>query len=282
LKGFDANGTLTVTQAKLSGIEFSNVRMTVSSHAGVTRIFPSKAQMYGGQYSGDITLDSRGAVPTIKLDEHIAGIDVAQFLKDSIKSQRLSGRGNVSAKLSARGKGSDAIFKSLQGRVAADLADGAIEGVDIWFELRRAQSLVKTHSLSDGASSGRTKFDTFKASADIADGIATTKDIDLSSQNLRVTGAGTSNLIDKAIDYRLLTTVLKTPPTGAGSELQDIKAVEIPVKVTGTMTDPKVRPDIEGIAKAKLKQKVDEKKEEVKQKIHDALKDKLKGLFGGG
>ena len=54
------------------------------------------------------------------------------------------------------------------------------------------------------------------------------------------------------------------------------------IKVSGTLLEPKVRPDLEGIAKAKLKQKVDEKKDELKQKLQDKLQDKLKGLFGGG
>jgi AsmA protein len=282
MKGLDANGTVTVGQAKLAGIDFANVRMTVSSHGGLTHIFPSKAEMYGGQYSGDITLDSRAAVPTLKLDEHVMGIDMARFLKDSMKSERLSGRGNASAKITARGKNMDAIVNSLKGRVAADLADGAIEGVDLWFELRRAQSLIKTHALPEGASTKRTKFDSFSASADIADGVATTNDINVGSQYLSVTGEGTTNLNTKALDYRLLAKILKAPPNGAGAELGELKSLEVPIKVTGTATEPKVRPDIEGLAKAKVKQKVDEKKEEIKQKLQEKLQDKLKGLFGGG
>jgi AsmA protein len=282
MKALDANGSVTVGQAKLGGIDFANVRMTVSSHGGLTHIFPSKAEMYGGQYSGDITFDSRAAVPTLKLDEHVMGIDMAHFLKDSMKSQRLSGRGNASAKITARGKGMDAILNSLKGRVETDLADGAIEGVDLWFELRRAQSLIKTHAVPEGASTKRTKFDSFSASADIADGVATTNDINVASQYLNVTGEGTTNLNTKALDYRLLAKILKTPPNGAGAELGELKSLEVPIKVTGTATEPKVRPDIEGIAKAKLKQKVDEKKDEIKQKLQDKLQDKLKGFFGGG
>ncbi len=47
--------------------------------------------------------------------------------------------------------------------------------------------------------------------------------------------------------------------------------------ITGTFENPKVRPDLEGIAKARVKQEIDKHKDEVKQK----LEDKLRGILGG-
>ena len=43
---------------------------------------------------------------------------------------------------------------------------------------------------------------------------------------------------------------------------------DIPMKITGTFSDPTVRPDIEALAKGQLK-----------QKLQNVLQDKLKGLF---
>ncbi|MBS0612379.1 MAG: hypothetical protein JSS24_04315, partial [Proteobacteria bacterium] len=51
---------------------------------------------------------------------------------------------------------------------------------------------------------------------------------------------------------------------------------DIPVNVTGTMTDPKVMPDVEGLARAALQKKVDEKKDELKQELQDKLQDLFK------
>jgi uncharacterized membrane protein YqiK len=53
----------------------------------------------------------------------------------------------------------------------------------------------------------------------------------------------------------------------------------VPVLVSGSLTDPSVRPDVGSLAKAVLQKKVDEKKDELKQKLQDTLQDKLKGLF---
>jgi hypothetical protein len=59
--------------------------------------------------------------------------------------------------------------------------------------------------------------------------------------------------------------------------MQDLKAAEIPVRVTGTLADMKVRPDFDALAKAEAKQKVEEKKQE----LTDKLKDKLDKWLGG-
>jgi AsmA protein len=276
LKAVDANGTIAIGQAQIAGVALTNVRVSVASKDGVVRVNPAKAALYGGQYSGDITYDVHGAAPALKLDQTMTGIDIAQLLKASLKSERLSGRGNASTKLAGSGRTSDALIKSLSGRVDANLANGAVEGIDLWYQIGLAESLLKQHSMPAGSSSGRTKFDTFKMSADIAGGVATTKDLNIASQNLRVTGQGTANLTTKAIDYKIVATILKAPPAANGPDLSQLALANIPVNITGTMSDPKVKPDLAGIAKAKLQQAVDQKKDELKQK----LQDKLKGLFG--
>src|SRR5262249_30364848 len=150
-------------------------------------------KLYGGQYSGDVTLDDRGPVLASKFEQTLTGVDVAQLLKDLAKSQRLSGHGTITSSLSARGSGGDAVLKSLNDQSAANLDNGAVEGIDLWLEITRATALIQKQAPPSGASSGRTKFDTFKASADIVNGLATTKDLNIASQNLRLTGQGTTN-----------------------------------------------------------------------------------------
>jgi AsmA protein len=76
--------------------------------------------------------------------------------------------------------------------------------------------------------------------------------------------------------------VLKIPAEDKLAEsTQDIAGLTVPVKITGTIADPKVRPDVEGLIKEKAKQRIDEEKEKVIEKAKEKLQDKLKGLFGG-
>jgi AsmA protein len=268
VKALNVSGNFGIDTAKAAGLSFSNVRLTLEAKDGVVHLFPIKASLYGGQYSGDITYDAHEAVPSVKLDQQVTGVNIQPLLKDSIDSERLSGRGNAGTKLAGAGLTSDVLMKNLSGRIDANLSNGAVTGIDLWYEISRAQALLKQQTAPSGSDDRRTKFDTFKMSADIAGGVATTKDLAIASQYLRVTGAGSSNLVTKAIDYHVVATILKAPPSAQGPELSQLTLADIPVEISGTMNDPEARPDLQGILKSKLK-----------QKLQDTLKNKLQGIF---
>jgi AsmA protein len=272
-KTLQMDGSLTIGSVTVSNLTLTQVHVVLTAKDGVTHISPATAKLYGGGYSGDITLDDRGTVAALKLDQTMTSIDIAALLKDFAKSQRISGHGTVTTSLTAHGLAGDALMKSLNGHIAANVDNGAVEGVDLWFEINRAMALAQKQSLPAGSSSGRTKFDTFKASADIVNGVATTKDLNIASQNLRVSGQGTTNLVSDAIDYQVKATILKEAPTAAGAAGKTL--ADIPLNITGTTTSPNVRPDLEALAKARVQQEIDQHKGEIQQK----LQDKLKGLF---
>jgi AsmA protein len=267
------DGSLTIGSARVSNVALTQVHVGITAKDGVTHIAPATAKLYGGDYSGDITLDDRGTVAALKIDQSMTAIDMAPLLKDFAKTQRISGHGTVTTNLTARGLGGDALMKTLNGHITANVDNGAVEGVDLWFEINRAVALVQKQSVPAGNSSGRTKFDAFKASADIVNGVATTKDLNIASQNLRVAGQGTTNLVTDAINYDVKATILKEAPTAAGAAGKTL--ADIPLTITGTTTSPTVRPDLEALAKAQIKQQLDQHKDELQQK----LTDKLKGLF---
>lgn len=274
LKTLDTKGTFTIGSLKVSGLTLTAAKVGVLAKDGVAQLSPISAKLYGGDAAGQITLDSRGPVPAIKVNETLTSVDLAPLLKDFANSDRLSGHGNVTVDIAARGEDGDAITKSMVGRVSANVTNGAVQGIDLWFEINRAMALIQKQGLPSGKDSGRTQFETFKTSADLADGVATTKDLAIASQNLQVTGKGTSNLISKAINYQVQASILKSAPTGNGAPAGSL--AQIPMTVTGTMNSPSVRPDLEGIAKAQVQQQLDKHKDELKQKAAE----QLKGLFG--
>ena len=260
-KTVNADGTLTVGAVHFSPLDFSNVRVTVASKDNVVHLYPALAQIDGGDYSGNITLDRRGASPTLSMDEHLKGVDMTRLLAGTAHKGRMSGRGNVNVKATARGAGFDAFMQTLNGHFDANLADGALEGIDLAYEIGLAQSLVKHTAAPARSNPARTKFDAFKMSAEITNGIARTSDLTISSPALRVTGQGSTNLVNKAIDMQILASVSTSP---------GVSVADIPLKITGTYVDPRVRPDAEALAKGELK-----------QKLRDVLKKNgLEGLFG--
>jgi AsmA protein len=274
LKSLHMKGELMAGSVRFAGVNLTRAHVGVLAQNGVAHLAPLKAGLYGGEYSGDITLDARGSAPMLKLDQSMTGIDIAQLLSDFAHTRRLSGRGTVTTALTARGNGNDALVRSLSGHVSADLAGGALEGLDLWFEISRVTALIQKQAMPAGGGNGRTRFDVFKASADLTNGVAATKDLNIASQNLRVTGQGTSNLVSGAIDYRVKATILKSVPTRTAAP--GVSLVDIPINVTGTLSTPRVQPDLEGIAKARIQQEIDKHKGNVQQKLQDVLKQFLK------
>jgi AsmA protein len=256
---WEASGTLIIKTAKIARLDLSNVRVTVADKDKVLHLSPIDAQVDGGHLSGDITLDNRAATPLLSVNEQMTGIDMVRLLANSAGKGRLSGRATLNLKATARGADGEAFLKTLTGHLDADLADGALEGIDVGYELSVAQALIDKSSAPPRGNTGRTPFQTFRLSSQITDGVAETHDLTIASRVVKVAGQGSANLATKGIEFKLLASVVTAPA----------RNTDIPLKVTGTYANPTVRPDLEGLAKDQLK-----------QKLQDILKKNgLQGLF---
>jgi AsmA protein len=256
-----AEGTLSLSSAHAAGLDFTNLDVTVDMKDNVTHLHPLEAQLYGGKYSGDLTYDARTASPTISMDEHLTQVDMTQLAANTKAKGRVSGKATIDIKGTARGTEADDILKTLNGHFDANVANGAIEGVDVGYELALAQSLIDKRTSAPVQDTKRTKFDACKTSAQITNGIAETHDLSIISPVLKVSGQGTINLPTSGLNMTLLASIMKSATT---------TAVDIPLKIAGSYSNPTVKPDMEGLAKGA-----------VKDKLKDVLKKNgLDGLFG--
>ncbi len=258
-KPWDASGTLTLKSAQLAHLDLSNVRIAVAAKGKLLHLSPIEAQVDGGRLAADVTIDRQGATPAMSVDAQVKGFDMARLLANTAGRGRLSGRATLALKATAHGAGVDAMLKSLTGHLDADLADGALEGIDVGYAIGLARALIDKSSAAAPVSTGRTPFQAFKLSSQITNGIAETHDLIIASQALKITGQGSANLATKGIDFKLLASVLTAPA----------RNTDIPLKISGSYLAPTVSPDIEGLAKDQLK-----------QKLQDVLKKNgLRGLF---
>ncbi|HEY7639896.1 MAG TPA: AsmA family protein [Steroidobacteraceae bacterium] len=274
LRTLNARGQLSVGEAIFAGMTFSKLRLGVNAREGKVRLYPSEAAMYGGQYHGDIGIDATGKTARVTLDEHVAGVNFAPLFKDLFQTQRVSGKGSMNMKLAGEGRNSDDLMKTLDGTLDFNVADGALEGADLWYEIRRARAVLKQQAIpARDSGPPRTPFSALTGTGTMSDGVLKNNDLNVAMQYLKVTGQGTVDLPRSALDYKLVTTVLKIPREGADTtQMQDMVDAQIPVKVSGSLTDPKVRPDVESYLKGEVKKKVEDK-------LKDKLGDKLKDIF---
>jgi AsmA protein len=306
LRTLNARGQLKVNEAVFSGIQFTKLRLGINARDGKVRLNPSEASMYGGQYRGDIGIDATGPLARVTLDEHISSIDFAPLFRDFFETKRVSGKGTANIKLSGVGKTTDDIVNTLDGAIDFNVANGALEGTDLWWEIRRARAVIKQQPLPAAPTTPRTPFSAMKGTATVKNGVLANNDLDIAMQYLKVTGQGNVDLPKSTLDYRLMAIVMKFPqesaaaqtpaqsgatpapnpipaPTQAGATPQapeqDLVDAQIPVKITGKLSDPKVRPDLEGYLKGEVKKKIEQERGKVEQKVKEKLGDKLRDLL---
>jgi len=279
LRGLNVKGLLRVGRATVTGLPFTDVRLPLEAKEGRTHLGPTQAKFFGGTYDGDIVLDAKPAQAMLSMDEHAKGIDIGALMKTGFKTTRLVGKGNANAKLNASGNTDQAMFRTLAGKIDFDVKDGAVSGLDLWYELRRAVALFKRQELPvRPAGEPKTAFNTLSGSALVDKGVLRNDDLNVDMSYLRAKGKGTLALESQAVDYRLVAEIYKLPEGDAS--MADMKAAEIPVTITGTLADMKVRPDVEGYLKSRLKKEVDKKVDEKKEELRKKLGDKLKGILG--
>jgi AsmA protein len=265
LKTLQMKGKLAIGSAQVYGLKLSQVAVGLTADGGVLDIHPADARLYGGTSTGQVTLDARGAVPALHLADTLSGVSVQPLLEDFAKLNRVSGRGNVTLDVTAHGSTTSAMLASLDGHATANLANGAINGLDLWSAINSAVTLLQKHTVPSGGMGKSTRFDEFKASADLTNGVAATKDLDIASGDLHVTGQGTTNLVTGAVAYRLNAALLKGA-SGGGA------LANIPLLVSGTMTSPTVRPDTQALVKSVARQQLEKRKGAIENKLRGVLK----------
>jgi AsmA protein len=265
LKTLQLSGKLAIGSAVIYRLKLSQVAVGLAADGGVLHVNPATAKLYNGTSAGTVTLDAHGDIPVLQLDENLSGVDIEPLLADFVRLNRVSGRGNVTMKLTARGKTTPAMLGSLDGHAAVNLTNGAIDGLDLWSAINSAVALAQRQAMPAGGTGNSTRFDAFKASADLTNGVASTKDLEIASGDLRVTGQGTTNLVNGAVNYHVNAAILRGAAAGAA-------LANIPLLIGGRMTNPIVRPDTQALAKSVARQQLEKHKGEVKNKLRSVLK----------
>ncbi len=276
LRGLDLSGALKVTALKVMNIEAASVRLQLKVAGGRAELKPLTATLYGGGVNGSLYADAGGGQRLgAKLD--LRGIQIGPLMKDALGQQPLDGSGNVALDLGTSGNTVARFKQNLNGTVGVQLADGALNGIDIAGALRN----LKT-KLGGGAQQGqagaqaKTDFSEFVASLKITDGVARNDDLSAKTPLLRLGGAGTIYIAEDRLDYTVKATVVPTLEGQGGPELEQLKGLTIPVRLSGPYSQIGWKLDFGGGAGSGLQEKAREKLDTQKEQVRDKLKNLLK------
>ena len=267
IRPLNARGNLRVTTALLGGMEFQNVVLGLNTANGRMRIHPITANLYGGSYSGDVRIDVSGKTPVLSVDEKIQNVNLADFTRALFKQENITGTINGGFVLTGRGDDMAAVQKTLGGNMSFQLNDGTYEGTDIWYELRRARALLKGGEAPKPVLPPRTRFSSVSATGVVTNGVMRNDDLSAELPFMQMSGRGTVDLVAATVNYDLTARVLERPESLKNvteEELKDFTKAVIPLKITGPLTSPSVKPNVEALLKKRVE-------DEIKSRLFDKL-----------
>jgi len=271
VRGFNARGDLRLKTASLGEMRFDKVVLGLNVANGRLRLNPVTASLFGGSYSGDVRIDASGVAPVLSVDEKIQDVQLADLARAMFKKENITGTISGAFALSGRGSDMSAVQRSLAGNMSFTLTDGAFEGTDIWYELRRARALLKGGAAPKPSLPPRTRFSSVSASGVVTDGVLRNDDLAAELPFMRLSGSGTVDLAAATVNYSLVARVLERPealPNVTEAELADFTEAVVPLKITGPLSAPSVKPDVEKLLRKRVE-------DEIKGRVLDRL-------LGGG
>jgi AsmA protein len=278
IRALDVDGKLAVDELIFGGLKSTNVKVALKAQGGKLRIHPSRADMYGGTYEGDIRIDASGDVPTLSINEQLKGVDFGALSADVFDNQQLNG--SLDGRITVQGTGAtqSAIISTLTGDAVFAFRDGAFLGVDIPFELQRGLSMIGRGSAPSGGSTGRTEFAELSGTAKVTGGVLNNDDLVARLPFMLGSGKGSVDLNNEALRYQLDLQFQKSPelPT----EASQFVGTTIPVVLGGTLSEPAL--DLEDMAAALARERVEQEVDKVKGRVLEEAGGVLGGLLGGG
>ncbi len=251
-------GTFTLRQYRVT-----DARLDATLAGGMLRIGRLTGRAWGGTVDASGSADAKSGRVALKLAA--SGVDTNALLKDVAGKDLLEGRGRVNADVSSQGRSVGQLRSQLDGTVALDLRDGAIKGFNVARALRQAKAALslKQDAVAKASAAEKTDFSELTVSARIADGVASSDDLQLKSPFLRIGGAGQFDIGRGRVDYVARATVADTSKGQGGAELDALRGVTVPVRLSGPFDAIDWKVQWSGVAAAavesRLKDKLGEK-----------------------
>ena len=247
-----ANGTAVLSFESLTaaGYEFgaSKLSLTLDRARAVLKLQP--AALFGGQVQGQVVANNRnGFSAGGKLSFN--GIRLEKAMAQVAGYDRLNGEALGELEYLASGASLDALMRSLSGKGWLEVNKGFFTGFDLEKLMRSGQG-----------NGGSTVFERLSASYAIAKGQLQNDDLLLTLKGIRADGAGRIGLGTRDLDYRFAPTI---------SGLNGASGLTIPVLITGSWEDPKIRPDL----KNALQPEIDAVEQEAKDRVIEKLSEEL-------
>lgn len=289
LRGLDLDASLRAGRLKVNGLTMTELEGRAVAKDGVLTLQPFGAALYGGQVRGSARLDARQSPATLSLEQSLSTLQLLPFVKDLADFDRLTGVAQLGAKLTTTANSTAELMSGLNGELSFDVSDGALKGVNLWYEIQRANALARGRAAPQRTSSD-TDFRQLKGTAVIRDGLLVNQDLVGGLPFLSLAGRGEVNLAEAALDYRLTATVIRQAIDEATGQASELAGASVPLRLSGKLDSPSVSVDLGGLLRDQAGQEAlrrlgieagegQSAEDALKERATDKARDRLRDLL---
>ena len=227
-------------------------------------------------FAGSLDLSSRidareNSNAVISIDTTGSGVTTAALIRYFTGMDVLQGVAALDADITTSGGSIADFVRNLDGTYQADIADGAILGVNLPQLLRSAREALLSGQLPSALSpEEKTDFSALTLNGVIANGVATIEAFQLEAPFIRASATGTIDLFNRTLDIRILPKAVLTAQ--GQTSTSGVNGYGIPLKVFGDWSSLKGSLDTDFIA--------DLAKQEAASRLSDEVKSRLGGDVG--
>ena len=269
LRGLNFNADLAIDSLKTGKLSLTDLKLKAGGKDGAITLAPLAAGLYDGTITVSGEIDARPDTPKIHLGNSVKNIQLGPLFRDLSGKEEMTGRADINADLTTRGLTRSELTRNSNGTLNLLVADGAITKLQILETIRTANTLLGAASGRSAAATaseaatqpkageqgaGRpTTFTRLTASGVLQNGVFRNDDLLAESELMRVTGAGTVDLVSERIDYLLTVTLAKAIASSGQTGLANLTDTPIPYRVRGTFDRIEQSAALEEIVKSQAK-----------------------------
>ncbi len=205
LRAIDADLTLETGALKIRNLTLGRTRVALLLQDSDLRAHLGPMALYGGSGTGELEVDARTPEPRFYNAAEFRNVALAPFLTGAIGVKQIEGTGTIALDVSSHGTNPDAIMRALSGKGSIDLHDGRLTGVDIGAVARTIQAVLNG---AEGPGAF-TDYSSMTGSFAVTSGVLAANDFQLNGPLIDANGAGTVDLGNRTIDFRIVPTIAK-------------------------------------------------------------------------
>ena len=269
---------LSVERGQALGYDVSKLEGAIDLKGTMLIARPLAFDLYGGRYESTLELDLATNRIALVHDAALGGASVGKLVERFDNAGAATGALALTMQVRGAGKDLRSAAQHVSGAAKVRISDGTIAGLDV---IRQAFTLLGTAPI-EGTQGER--FEWITASLAVSGGAMSTDDFALHSADFDLNGrlrVDADGRVSGDADLMLSDALSKE----AQSHNRDLKLafedgrVTLPVSIAGTLTNPRVLPDISDALRRAARNRASAEVDKVKGKAGDELKRGLNRLL---